>query len=206
MNLQSLLNSRTGGLWALRISKLLSPTLGLRFSQLIADRIVLNRQLPLVRAIRANRWVVSGGQLAGADLDRAVRDNLRHIARSCYTLFHNLDHPAALQNLVEFNQPLEALIARSQEKRHGLLVAGLHLSNFDLVVQAAARHGLRCITLTLPDGIENQEAVEWQHSFRRRSGMQLLPASLPNFRSAIHRLQSGETVFTGIDRPVSSAK
>jgi lauroyl/myristoyl acyltransferase len=206
MNLQSLLNSRTGGIWALRISKFLPPALGLQFSQLVADRIVMNRQLPLVRAIRLNRWVVSGEQLAGADLDRAVRENLRHIARSCYTLFHNLNHPAAIQNLVEFNQPVEALIARSQEKKHGLLVAGLHLSNFDLAVQAIARHGLRGVTLTLPDDVANREAVEWQHSFRRHSGMHLLPASLPNFRSAIHRLQSGETVFTGIDRPVSSAK
>jgi KDO2-lipid IV(A) lauroyltransferase len=206
MNLQRMLNSRKAGIWALRISKFLSPAWGVQFSQLVADRIVLSRQLPLVRAIRLNRWVISGGQLAEAELDRAVRDNLRHLARSYYTLFHYIENPAALQKQVEFNQSLEDLIARSQEKKHGVVVAGLHLSNFDLVVQAAAWRGLRCITLTLPDGSENQEAVEWQQIFRRHSGMEVLPASLPDLRQAIRRLQAGETVLTGIDRPVKCAK
>ena len=206
MNLQRMLNSREAGIWALRISKFLPPALGLRFSQFLAGRIALNRQLPLVRAIRLNRWVISGGQLLGADLDRAVRENLTHIARSYYTLFHYLDNPLALQNLVEFDPSIDALIARSQEKHHGVVVTGVHLSNFDLVLQAAAWRGLRGIALTLPDGTENQEAVEWQHAFRRHSGLELLPASLPNFRQVIQRLQAGETVLTGIDRPVSSAK
>ena len=206
MNLQRMLNSRQAGGWALRVSKFLSPALGLRFAQFVADQIVTNRQLPLVQAIRANRWVVSGEQLAGLNLDLAVRDNLRYIARSYYTLFHNLHDPVALQSLVEFNQPILELIARSQKQKHGVVVAGLHLSNFDLIIQAAAWRGLRGLTLTLPEGTENQPAVEWQHAFRRRSGMEILPASFPNFRQAIHRLQAGETVITGLDRPVSSAK
>ena len=206
MNLQRLLNSRQAGIWALQISKFLSPALGLRFSRFVAGRISLNRQLPLVRAIRANRWVISAGQLAGAELDRAARENLEQIARSYYTLFHYLEHPAALQKQVEFNQSIEALIARSREKKYGVVVAGVHLSNFDLVLQASAWRGLRGLALTLPDDTENQEAVEWQHAFRRQSGLELLPASLPNFRQAVRRLQAGETVLTGIDRPVVSAK
>jgi phosphatidylinositol dimannoside acyltransferase len=206
MNLQRVLNSRRAGIWALRISKFLTPALGLRFSRFVAGRIVLNRQLPLVRAIRLNRWVVSGEQLAGPDLDRATRENLDHIARSYYTLFHYLDNPATLQELVEFDQPIEALIARSREKKRAVVVAGLHLSNFDLVVQAAAWRGLRALTLTLPDDNENREAVEWQHIFRRQSGMEIFPASLPNLRRAIRSLQAGEAVLTGIDRPVRSAK
>jgi KDO2-lipid IV(A) lauroyltransferase len=206
MNLQRVLNSREAGLWALRISKFLSPAMGVRFSQFVADRIVLNRQLPLVQAIRANRWVMSGGQLAGDDLDRAVRASLRQIARSYFTLFHYLDNPVELQNLVEFDQTFEAMLARSREKNHAMMAVGLHLSNFDLVLQAAAWHGMRGLALTLPDGTENQEAVNWQHAFRRQSGLDLVPASMSNLRLAIRRLQAGETVLTGIDRPIRSAK
>jgi len=206
MNLQLMLNSRNAGRCALQISQLLPPALGLFFSQFVADRIVLNRQLPLVRAIRSNLWVVSGGQLSAADLDRAVRDNLRHFARSYYTLFHYLANPPALQKQVDFNQPIEELIVRSQQKKHGVVVAGLHLSNFDLVVQAAAWRGLRCLTLTLPDGSENQQAVAWQNLIRRQSGLEILPASLPNLRQAIRRLRAGEAVLTGIDRPVHAAR
>jgi lauroyl/myristoyl acyltransferase len=206
MNLQRLLNSRQAGIWALRISKFLPPPVGVRFAQFIAGRIALNRELPLVRAIRLNRWVISGEQLAGADLDRAARENLEYIARSYYTLFHYLSDPAALQKQVEFSPSIEALIARSQEKKYSVVGAGLHLSNFDLVLQATAIHGMRGLGLTLPDEIENREAVQWQHTFRRQSGVQLLPASVPNFRQAVRRLQAGETVLTGIDRPVASAK
>ncbi len=206
MNLQRLVNSRKAGIWALRISKFLTPSMGLRFSQFVAGRIALKGELPLVRAIRLNRWVVSGEQLAGADLDRAARENLEQIARSYYTLFHYLGDPVALQKQVEYSQSIEELIARSQEKKHGVVVAGVHLSNFDLVLQASAWRGLHGLALTLPDVTENQEAVEWQHAFRRQSGIELLPASLTNFRQAVRRLQGGEVVLTGIDRPVASAK
>jgi phosphatidylinositol dimannoside acyltransferase len=206
MNLQRMLNSRQAGILALQISRFLTPAMGLSFSRFVAGRISLNRELPLVRAICANRWVISGERLEGAGLDRAVRENLEHIARSYYTLFHYLDHPAELQEQVEFNPSIEALIARSQEKKYGVVVAGVHLSNFDLVLQASAWRGLRGLALTLPDDTEIKEAVEWQHAFRRQSGLELLPASLPNFRQAVRRLQAGETVLTGIDRPVESAK
>ena len=206
MNLQRILNSRGAGVWALRISRLLSPAVGLPFSRLVAGQIAARRHLPLVRAIRLNRWVVSGCTLSPAELDVAVRAVMCNIARSYYTLFHLIHDPAALQRQVAFSPEIEALIARSQQKKHGVVVAGVHLSNFDLVLQAASWHGLRGLALTLPDSLEIREAVEWQHIFRRQSGIELLPASLPNFRQAIRRLQAGETVLTGIDRPVSLAK
>ncbi len=206
MNLQRILNSRGAGIWALRISKFLSPTAGLSFSRLVAAAIASQPQLPLVRAIRLNHWVVSGGALSASELDAAARLTLGNIARSFYTLFHYIDDPVGMQRQVAFNPWLEALIARSQEKKHGLVVAGVHMSNFDLVLQAAGYHGLHGLALTLPDRSENSEAVEWQHAFRRQSGIELLPASLPNFRQAIRRLKAGECVLTGVDRPLSVAK
>jgi phosphatidylinositol dimannoside acyltransferase len=206
MNLQRILNSQNAGIWALRISRLLPPSFGLKFSLFIADRIAENRQLPLVRAIRANRWVVSGGQLSGAELDLAVRENLRQIARSYYTLFHFIDDPLGLQNQVNFTPSIDALIARSQENTQGVVVAGLHQSNFDLVLQAAAWRGLRGTALSLPEDNENKTAIEWQHGFRRHSGIQIIPGSMQSLRDAIKRLQAGEMVMTGIDRPVGSAK
>jgi len=75
-----------------------------------------------------------------------VRENLTHIARSIIALFHYLDNPLALQNLVEFDPSIDALIARSQEKHHGVVVTGVHLSNFDLSCRqlpGAACAGLR---------------------------------------------------------------
>jgi lauroyl/myristoyl acyltransferase len=105
--------------------------------------------------------------------------------------------------LVEFTPRALELIENSRQSKKGAIVAGVHLSNFDLVAQAAALRGLRAVGLSLP---EPDEAVEWQHKYRRRSGIEILPASMANIRQVIERLQAGETVLTGIDRPQNGLK
>jgi KDO2-lipid IV(A) lauroyltransferase len=206
MNLQRILNSKKAGIWALRISRILPPSSGLRLASFAADQIAKNHNLPLVKALRLNRWVVSGCSLSGPALDEAVRRNLSHIAGSYYILFHYLNHPEELQGQVEFTPEAEDLIASSPAKKRGIVVAGLHMSNFDLVMQAAAWRGLKAIAISLPDENENQQAVEWQHKFRRQSGLEILPASISVFRQAIRRLRDGEIVMTGVDRPIPNPK
>jgi lauroyl/myristoyl acyltransferase len=203
MKLQSFLNSRQAGKLALLVSQVLPPDLGQRLALFLADKISSDNNLPLILALRANRWVISDGNLTASQLDEAARQNLRHIAHCFYTLFHNLNNPDALQGLVSFTPQIEELIARSQEGKEGVIVTGLHLSNFDLVFQAAAARGLRAIGLSLPVA---SEAIEWQHSFRRMAGLEILPASMENFRQVIGRLRAGKVVVTGIDRPVSGVK
>ncbi len=48
--------------------------------------------------------------------------------------------------------------------------------------------------------------MKWQHTLRRRSGLEILDANLANLRQIILRLQNGETVVTGIDRPIPDPK
>jgi KDO2-lipid IV(A) lauroyltransferase len=206
MDLQHIVNSRETGLWALRISQIIPPWIGFRLSNLLADRLAANRSLPVVRAIRLNRWVVSGGKLEGQALDQAVRANLRHVASAYYLLFHNIHSPKALQDAVVFSENLDTLIATSKEGRRGVIVCGLHMNDFDLVVQAAAWRGLQALAISLPQASENTKAVEWQHSFRRETGLQILPASFEAFRTAIRQLRLGKTIITGIDRPISKTK
>ena len=92
---------------------------------------------------------------------------------------------------------------KSQEHEEGIIVTGLHLSNFDLVFQATAQRGLRAVGLSLPYA---SEAIEWQHHFRRSAGLEIIPASMVNFRQIIGRLKAGQMVVTGIDRPVDGVK
>lgn len=206
MDLQRILNSRQAGVWALRISRALPVSLGNLFAQLLAQRLAGARDLPLVRAIRLNRWVASGCELEGEALDQAVKETLRNIAASYYLLFHLIDRPEKLQNQVVFGPEAEDAILASREGRKGLMVVGLHMSNFDLVLQAAAWRGLRATAISLPEETENAQAVEWQHQFRRHSGLEILPASLSNFRQAIRRLREGGLVVTGMDRPINNPK
>ncbi len=206
MNLQRILNSRKAGSYALQISQIIPPKMGIIACQWIAKWLAENRELPLTRAIRLNRWVVSGCSANSDELAKAVRANYFEIAYSFYILFHNLNRPEQLQNYVSFSPQAEELIDLSQEKQRGMVVLGLHMSNFDLVMQAAAWKGLHAIGISIPENTENNEAVEWQHKFRRNSGLEILPASFSTFKQAIRRLREGEIVMTGIDRPIPSPR
>jgi lauroyl/myristoyl acyltransferase len=206
MSLHQILNSRQAGLWALRISQIIPPSVGRQVCRLIAGVLASNKDLLLSKSLRLNRWVVSGCQMDAPNLDRAVRKAAYNLAQSYFTLFHDLNRPEALQEKVSFTSDVEEFIFNHQEKKNGLLVVGLHMSNFDLVMQAACWRGLRATAISLPEDTENRDAVEWQHAIRRRTGLEILPASVSSFRTAIRKMKTGGIVLTGVDRPVRNPK
>ncbi len=203
MNLQALLNSPRAGRLVFGLSQRLSPRLGERLAQTLAAWLVNQRETPLVRAIMANQWVAHGESLTADELYQVTRAALTYLALAFYHLFHYFDDPRGLQNLVDFPPIVEELIARTQEGRQGAVVAGLHMAGFDVAALAAARRGFKAITLSLP---QPSASVEWQHSLRRKVGLEVLPGTLPNLRPVIQRLKGGETVLTGIERPMPGLK
>jgi len=206
MNLQRVINSPQAGWLALTICKLLPPAPGKAFARFVADRIAARKGLPLVRAMRINQYVVSGCRYDAAGLDWAVRSAIRNLGETYYTLYHNISNQEGLEKHIEVSPELEEIIARSQKNARPQIVLGVHLSNFDLVLQAAGWRGLHAAALTLPEDSENREAVEWQHQFRRHAGIEMLPASFGSFRQAITRLEQGGTILTGVDRPIPTPK
>lgn len=198
-----LLHSRRIGEFALRLSRGLSPQWGKRVACWAAWLLSRNKQSEVYRALLANQAVLGAGKVGLPTLHQYVRTVLQNTGVSYYNLFHNMQSPAVLQDLVIFSPEIEEIIQRSREGHHGMVVAGVHLSNFDLVAQAAAYHGLKAIGLSIPNP---DEAVAWQHDLRRQSGLEILDANLSNLRRVIQRLQDGETVVTGVDRPIPEAK
>ncbi len=203
MSWQSFLNSSQAGAIALVISRSIPPELGQRLSCSLADRIANRKDLPLVRAVRANQWMIAGQSLTQAQLDQATRETLRCTAHSFYTLFHNLQKPQAMQSLVNFDPRAEEIIRLSQTGERGVIVAGLHLSNFDLVAMAAANRGIKALAITLN---EVKRGIQWQHRLRRKAGLEVLPASVAVFHQAVRRLKAGECLITGIDHPLADCK
>lgn len=203
MDLQHLLNSRRAGETVLLLSRVLPPKIGYWFADRLAGRVAASKHTPLVRAIRANQWVISRQTLSAQALDAAVLATIRNLARSFYTLFHYLYNLDAIQGQIDYSEQAERILELSQTREQGVIVVGLHMSSFDLVAQAAARRGLRALALSLP---QPDRAVEWQHEFRRQAGIEILPASVSTIRYAIERLRAGHVVLTGIDRPAPQAK
>lgn len=179
----------------------LAPTwLGYGIARRIADQIATRREWKLVRAVRANQWVVSDRELEGEALESAVSKTFENIARSVYDLYHFITDARAIRRLVELDEAAEFLLGyKDGFGERGAMVAGVHLCGGDLVIQALSRLGFKAMWLTLP---ELRGGYRDQYEMRRRSGMEVLAPSFGVLRRAVKHLRAGGIVVTGIDRPV----
>lgn len=203
MKLQSLMNSRQVGNLGLRLCRILSPKSGYALADFIAARLATRRDGPLVQAIRYNQWVAQGGNLASEELDNSVSEVLRHTARAFYLFFHYLEDIPWLRDFVILDDEQIKMVAESQAQQRGLLILGVHMCYFDVAMIGLVHHGWNALALSLP---ETTPVIEWQHDLRRRSGLEIVPATIHNLRLVIQRLQAGGIVATGIDRPMGEVK
>jgi KDO2-lipid IV(A) lauroyltransferase len=203
LEIQQIINSSFGVSLVSALGRGIPPWLGLRLSDFVAERIAAQRDSEMVQAVRANQWVISGEKLEKAALDEAVRQTFRNAARSIFDLYHNIHDAAATDRLIVIDQSIQQLFERQEFGKRGLVVAGLHISNFDFVLQALHLRGFRPMVLTIPDPGGGRR-VEFE--MRKRTGMNLVPVSVNTLRQAIKYLQEGGVVLTGIDRPIPDAK
>lgn len=201
LDLQQVINSSLSLRLVSSFARSLPPRLGHRIASGFADQIAQQRNSRLIRAIRANQWVASGETLQGEALDEVVRATLRYSAHSLFDLYHYSQDFEATRQLLVFDSSFDALAGRSEFEDRGLMIAGLHLSNFDLVLQWLSKERLSPLVITIPNP-QGGRYIEYE--MRKRAGMNLLPASVGALRQALKHLQRGGMVLTGIDRPIET--
>lgn len=162
----------------------------------------------MVQAARINQWVVQGEGLSAHELDQAVAASFYHTILSIYKFYHNFRDPQVIEKLVELPEKLTQVLNECQERNTGLIITGVHLGNFDLVMQALARQlpelpGGAALALSAPNPTKGYER---QNEFRRKSGLEVIPASLNAFKLAVRRLEEGGVVISGLDRPVADGR
>lgn len=203
VNLQQVINSSLG----LRVVSLLAqglpPRLGYRIGDFVAEQIARQHNSSLVRAMRLNQWVAHGECLDRAALDQVMRKTFRYAARWIFDLYHYMDQPMATEKLIVLSPAFEQLIHRPEFDGRGLMIVGLHLSNFDLILQWLCKYRIKPLVLTLPNP---QGGRRTEYEIRKKAGMNLVPTSVSALRQALHHLQQGGMVVTGIDRPIPEAK
>jgi KDO2-lipid IV(A) lauroyltransferase len=199
IDLQSILNTRLGVGLVSSVGRAMPAPVGYRIADLVAERLATRRQSILVRAIKTNQWVIRGAGLDKETLDQAVRETLKSIAHSLYSLYHYIHDPEAIHDMVDLNPVARRLVERPEFSDRGLMLVGLHLSNFDFVLQSMCMQGLKAFVLTIPDP---QGGHRMEYEMRKRTGMNLIPASVSAMRDAVKHLNQGGLVLTGIDRPV----
>jgi len=200
MKLQTLINSPLGVGLGIFIGKITPPWLGYRVVDWVAGWLANRPHLALVRAVRANQWVVSQGQLAPPALTEQTRATFRHTVCFLYYLYHNMDRGDRIRDMVRLSPKLEALYREYKEAGRGMLCVAPHLSNFDLAGRALALYGLKFLVLSYPNP---SSGYRWQNDMRRQVGVDIVPLSQTSLRQAVETLQTGGFVLTGIDRPVS---
>ena len=203
VDLQTIINSRFGVGCTLWLGRTVGPGPGYWLADRLARALASLRRTAIVRAVRANQWVIGEGRLSADELDAAVRETFRHTGHCLYDLYHNLGNLEAMRRLLEFGPRVEGLLERCREGKEGLVIGGPHLSNFDFVGQAAAMWGLRFQALSYP---QPGSGYRWQNEMRRKAGIEITPACMASVRQAARRLQEGGMVLTGLDRPDPTSK
>jgi lauroyl/myristoyl acyltransferase len=199
VNPQAVMNSRFGVALAIGLGSSIPPRLGYPLARKIAGFISSRKSWRMVQAVRANQWVISRGSLSREDLDHQTRGVFQHTAHCLYDMYRYFRKPAELQKLIVFSVRIDEIIKCSQSPGEGLLVVGVHMSNFDFVMQLAARRGLNALVLSVADP---GGGYQRQNELRRRSGVEIIPASMSSLRTAVTRLKGGRVVLTGLDRPM----
>jgi phosphatidylinositol dimannoside acyltransferase len=203
INLKRLNDSRFVLSLVSALGRRLPLRLGYAFADRAAARIASRQDSEMIRAVRANQWVVRGETMDREALDQAVLETLRSSARSIFDLHHYRQNPEATGRLVVMDPATQALIRRPEFDTRGLMLVGLHLSSFDLVMQWLVGQGMKPLVLTIPNP---QGGRRLEYEVRKNSGMNLVPASYAALRQALRHLQQGGIVMTGIDRPVPAPR
>lgn len=199
IDLQQVVNSSLSLRVVSSLAERLPPGWGYRIAYALAEQLARRKNSRLIRAFRANQWVVSRESLQAEALDDAIRETLRYSAHSLFDLYHYNQDFDASKRLIVFDSSFDVIAHRSEFEGRGLLIAGLHLSNFDLILQWLCRDGLSPLVLTIPDP---KAGRQMEYAIRKRTGMNLIPASVAALRQALKHLQRGGMVLTGIDRPI----
>ena len=203
IDLQQIINNPFTVRLAFFLGKWIPPCIGYPLCTFTGDWAATRRDSNVTRAIRANQWVARGANLGKEMLDKAVQETLKNNIRDLYLLYHYVQNPEATQRLIQLDGFAHQLMQRPEFAERGLVIVGLHLSGFDLILQSICRQGLKPMVLTIPDP-QGGRLIEYE--MRKKTGMNLIPASLSTLRQAGRHLEQGGMVLTGMDHPLHNSK
>jgi phosphatidylinositol dimannoside acyltransferase len=208
LDIQEIINGRIGVGLGYALGQMMPPSLGESLAVWAGKFLAARKGMPMVRAARTNQWVVSGESLRGESLDAAVAETFSHTALSIYRFYRSFKNPEAMRKQVIFPEKLKEIIQETLDSKRGLIVTGVHLGNFDLVLQSIAQQveeggDLKWLALGVP---QPGKGYELQNDFRRQNGVKVIPASMAAIKAAAQMLDEGGIVVSGLDRPIPEAK
>ncbi|MDO9546022.1 MAG: lysophospholipid acyltransferase family protein [Pelolinea sp.] len=199
MSLQSFINSRFGIGLILALGKMLPPFLGYSLCEKVSVLLSAQKNSDIVKAVRANQWIISGRSLSADELDEQTQETFRQTSRWLYDFYHNVDNYKNISNRVTLSKKLVGFLSDRLGGNEGTILVGPHLSNFDFGGRAIVFQGYDVQVLSYPQPLGG---YQWQNKLRKDAGMNVTPMSTESMRAAMQRLKKGGGVVTGMDRPL----
>jgi KDO2-lipid IV(A) lauroyltransferase len=197
--MQRFFRSSIGVNIGLTLGRIIPLKFGYTLTAIGAKIMARNQNSAMVQALQLNQEVVQGVNPTSDQMRQIVESVFRHAGRCFVDLYHNIQNPIGLKGLSPLNPALERLIIQSQDSSMGAFIVAPHLSNFDLILLAAAYRGLKAQVLTFgnPEG-----GYKIQNEIRAQTGLNITPVSPEIHRQAVENMKHGGFVVTAVDRPI----
>jgi len=199
MSLQSFINGRFGIGLILALGKIIPSSIGYPLAEKISVLLSAQKDSNLVKAARANQWIISKRSLTSEELDIQTQETFRQTSRWLFDFYHNINNYETILDRVTLSPKLVKFLTDRLGGDEGTILVAPHLSNFDFGGRALVLHGFDVQVLSYP---QPHGGYQWQNKLRKDVGMNVTPMSTESMRAAKARLRNGGGVVTGMDRPL----
>ncbi len=199
MRLQDFTNSKPVMALGLFLARHAPRRAGYGLARIAAD-VIARRKPELYWTVRTNLRQIVGPSVDDDALHEMTRQVFEHAGQTYYDFFHAIGQPPqVLAESMQIPKSLLEQIRSEMARGQGVLILGVHMSNFDLLFLALGAHRLplQILSLAAP-----QAGVHIQNRLRSEAGLEITPITPESLRAAIRRLKSGGIVLTGADRPI----
>ncbi|MCX7681791.1 MAG: hypothetical protein N2508_07495 [Anaerolineae bacterium] len=165
-----------------------------------AARLIAVCRPAIYRTVRANLRQVLGAEVADRTLHDITRQLFYHAGQCYYDFFNAVAQPPEKrEGLIHIPEPFFEHVHSEAKRGRGVLLLGLHMSNFDLIFLALGARGMPVQVLSLADPTAGFRIL---NRLRGVGALRITPISPAALRQAIQLLNSGGIVATGVDRPI----
>lgn len=199
MRLQDITSSGIATRIGLLLGRYLPRRLGYGLARCAANLIASCRPA-IYHTVLTNLRQVVGAGVADEALHEMTRQLFYHAGQCYYDFFNAVGRPPERrQSLIYIPEPFFEHVCSEAEKGRGVLLLGIHMSNFDLIFLALGARGLPVQVLSLADP---EAGFRIFNRLRGIGALRITPISPASLRQAIQLLKSGGIVATGVDRPI----
>ena len=183
------------GMW---LARLTPRKVGYHVAKIAGNRIADSKSA-VYQQLRENLSHIPRTDDQPGKLDELARRAFINAGKVYYDFYHSVGKPPS-EIIKKVNIPDKLLedVAEIQAEGRGVLLAGIHLSNFDLGSLCLSSLGLEIQGLSAANP---NDGYMFQNEIRMKYGFHATPINPKSLRKAITNLKQGKIVGTGLDWP-----